>query len=198
MTVMYPEFVQYMVGLATSAKTSWHNWSFLEGPRYALTTAHDFHGGHYTKPAVDGVKAFKRVYATWALSQAWFRHQCWKELGFATLEDYLQANWTRGHDANDLLAMLWTWQQGDITKLHPEDEGDLAKTLGRIKTKCLIFPCRTDLYFPPEDSEEEVKSLSNGQFACIESIWGHFAGGGSGTEDDIEHIKAEIRAFMNI
>lgn len=198
MTVMYPGFVQYMVGLATSARTSWHNWSFLEGPRHALTTAHDFHGGHYTKPAVDGVKAFKRVYATWALSQAWFRHECWKELGFTTLEEYLHANWTGGHDANDLLAMLWTWQHGDITKLHPEDEGDLSKTLGRIKAKCLIFPSRTDLYFPPEDNEEEVKFLPNGQFACVESIWGHFACGGLGTKDDDERIKAEIRDFMNI
>ncbi|KAK8088089.1 homoserine acetyltransferase [Apiospora hydei] len=195
---LYPDFVENIVGLATSARTSWHNWSFLEGPKHALITAHDFHGGSYEKPAVDGVKAFKRVYATWALSQGWFRQQCWKEAGFDTLQDYLKARWTIGPDANDLLAMLWTWQKGDISLLHPEDGGDLAKTLSNIKARCLIMPSRTDQYFPPEDNEEEVKHLKNGELAVIETVWGHFAGGGIGSKQDTEFIKKVVRRFLKL
>lgn len=108
MASMYPDFVENMIGLSTSARTSWSNWMSLEGPRYALVTAHDFHNGHYKEPAKNGVKAFKRVQAARALSNGWFRQEAWKQAGFESLDVYLQSSWTDGHDANDLLAMLWT------------------------------------------------------------------------------------------
>ena len=197
-SVLYPFFVENIVCLAGSARTSWHNWSFLEGPRYALTTAEDFHGGHYSSPASKGTKAFSRVYSTWALSQAWFRNRCWEELGFSTLTDYLDKYWSGPGDANNLLALLWTWQKGDITLYFPEDEGDLAKTLGRIEARCLIMPSRTDLYFPPEDNVEEVKHLRRGELRVIESMWGHLAGGGSGTKEDTQYIIQEIARFLKL
>ncbi|KAK5108260.1 hypothetical protein LTR62_008644 [Meristemomyces frigidus] len=199
-SALYPEFVENMVCLAGSARTSWHNWCFLEGPRHALITAKDYEDGHYTKPANDGVKAFFRVYSTWALSQGWFREKNWEKLGHKTLQDYLAAAWTgRGEaDANNLLWLLWTWQKGDITLYYPEDNGDLATTLRRIKARCLIFPSRTDQYFPPEDNEEEVKHLQKGEFACIETVWGHMAGGGGGKEEDTECIISNIKRFLSL
>jgi homoserine O-acetyltransferase len=198
MASMYPDFVENMIGLSTSARTSWSNWVSLEGPRYALVTAHDFHNGHYEEPAKNGVKAFKRVQAARALSNGWFRQEAWKQAGFKSLDVYLQSFWTDGHDANDLLAMLWTWQHGDITVLHPEDKGDLAKVLGRIKARCLIFPANTDNFFPPEDSEEEVKYLENGELAVLESVWGHLAGGGFGPREDADFMSTRIKEFLKI
>ncbi|KAM0191326.1 hypothetical protein ACHAPA_002164 [Fusarium lateritium] len=198
MASMYPDFVENVVGLSTSARTSWSNWMSLEGPRYALVTSHDFHDGHYEKPAKTGVEAFKRVQAARALSNGWFRQEAWKQAGFKSLDDYLQSFWTDGHDANDLLAMLWTWQRGDITGLYPEDEGDLAKALGKIKARCLIFPASTDNFFPPEDSEEEVKYLKNGELAVLESVWGHLAGGGFGPKEDADFMSTRIREFLKI
>lgn len=198
MSTLYPDFVDNMVCLAGSARTSWHNWCFLEGPKAALESSVDFKGGRYTEECKIGTRAFSRVYSTWALSQGWFRAKCWEQAGFKTLEDYLDKYWGGDGDANDLLALLWTWQHGDITLYHPEDEGDLAKTLARIKAKCLIFPSRTDQYFPPEDNEEEVKHLKHGQFKCIETVWGHVAGGGSGTKEDTECIIREIKQFLDV
>ena len=198
MSALYPDFVEHMVCLAGSARTSWHNWCFLEGPRYALTSSVDFNDGKYTEPARVGTKAFSRVYSTWALSQGWFRQKSWEQLGFKSLQEYLDAYWSGLGDANDLLALLWTWQKGDITLYYPEDKGDLAKTLGRIQAKCLIFPSRTDQYFPPEDNEEEVKHLKQGEFRCIETVWGHVAGGGSGTKEDTEYIIQEIKRFLGV
>jgi homoserine O-acetyltransferase len=196
MSVLYPDFAEHMVCIAGSARTSWHNWSFLEGPRYALTTGVDFHDGHYTEPALKSVRAFFRVYSTWALSPEWFRHRCWEQAGFPSLEAYLEENWSGGGDANDLLALLWTWQKGDITLYHPEDGNDLSKTLRRIKTKCLIMPTRTDQYFPPEDNEEEIEHLQHGTFRCVDTVWGHIAGGGGGTDGDTEYIACEIAEFL--
>ncbi|KAJ7188706.1 Alpha/Beta hydrolase protein [Mycena filopes] len=202
MAALYPDFVSRIVVLAGSARTSWHNWSFLEGPKAALVHSVDFHDGKYEKPATRGTRAFSRVYSTWALSQAWFRQRSWETLGFPDLEAYLQAVWEGGQgawDAHDLLCLLKTWQMGDISKFGPEeDKGDLAKALGRIKAEVLVMPSRTDFYFPPEDNEEEVKHLKNGHLKVIESIWGHFAGGGGGTKDDNEFIKMQVQRFLQI
>lgn len=148
MAALFPDFVERMACLAGSAKTSMHNWCFLEGPKTALLSSVDFKDGHYTEPAHIGTRAFSRVYSTWALSQEWFRQECWKKAGKESLEEYLTENWNGGSDANGLLTLTWTWQHGDITDYYPEDKGDLGKTLARIQAKCLIMPSRTDTYFP--------------------------------------------------
>lgn len=184
MASMYPDFAAHVVCIATSARTSWHNWAFLEGPKAALVRSSDFQGGRYTSPAKAGTSAFGRVYCPWALSPEWFRQKSWVEAGFKTFPDYMMS-WEEGlggWDANDLLTLLQTWQKGNICSLFPEDGDDLAKSLGRIKAKVLVMPSRTDAYFPPEDSMEEVKHLRNGELKIIESIWGHLAGGGGGTK----------------
>lgn len=146
MAALYPKFVERIVVLAGSARTSAHNWCFLEGPKAALVNSVDFHGGRYTEPVTKGTGAFGRVYSAWALSQEWFRQQCWKQCGHETLEDYLEKQWEKGlgaWDANNLLCLLWTWQMGDIAVYHPEDEGSLEKALQRIEAKCLIMPSVT-------------------------------------------------------
>ena len=197
-STLYPDFVENMVCLAGSAKTSWHNWCFLEGPKQALINAVDFHDGHYKEQAHKGLKAFARVYSTWALSQEWFRQKSWEQLGFKSLQEFLDAYWSGSGDANDRLALLWTWQQGDIGLYYPEDNGDLAKTLGRIKARCLIMPSRTDQYFPPEDNEVEVSRLKHGEFKPIETVWGHMAGGSGAIKEDKEFIVREVKRFLNV
>lgn len=195
MATMYPDFVERAVVIASSARTSWHNWCFLEGPKAALVNSVDWHDGHYTQPVVKGTRAFCRVYSTWALSPRWFRERSWETRGFRTLEDYLEAGWSGGQDAHDLLQMLHTWQKGDISLYGPE-KGVLPAALASIRAKMLIMPVRTDCYFPPEDSEEEVKHLEQGELCVIESIWGHLAGGGAGTEDDNQFIIEQVSRWL--
>ena len=146
MAALFPGFARRVVVLAGSARTSWHNYCFLEGPKAALVNSVDFHAGRYTSPAVRGTGAFGRVYSAWALSQAWFRERCWEKCGYDTLDAYLETAWEKGlgaWDANDLLCLLSTWQKGDITVYNPEDKGSLEKALARIEAKCLIMPSRT-------------------------------------------------------
>ncbi|WPH03802.1 Hypothetical protein R9X50_00668500 [Acrodontium crateriforme] len=202
MSVLFPDYVENMVCLAGSARTSWHNWSFLEGPKAALMSSVDFKEGEYGQPenCKLGKRAFERVYATWALSPQWFQAQTWKDVGYTSLQNFLDDNWS-GHDeddANDMLCLLNTWQMGDITLYHPDDQGDISKSLARIQANCLIFPARTDQYFPPGDNEDEVKYLKRGTLRCIDSVWGHVAAGGGGTKEDTAFIISEIKAFLGI
>ncbi|TVY92283.1 hypothetical protein LAWI1_G002118, partial [Lachnellula willkommii] len=74
--------------------------------------------------------------------------------------------------------MLYTWQSGDVSNQEPYN-GDFKAAMQGIKAKMLVLPGKTDLYFPPEDSEIEVASMKEGVGKMIPfpSIWGHWAGG---------------------
>lgn len=174
----FPEMVRAIAPWAGSARCSNHNTAFLEGVKAALTADPAWNNGHYPVQPERGLRAFGRAYCGWAFSQTWFREELWSEFGHESLEAMLDA-WEEEHlewDANDLLAKLHTWQLGDIAE-HTLHGGDFEAALGAIKAKAIVMPSRTDMYFPPEDSEIEVSHMPNAQLRVIESIWGHCAGG---------------------
>lgn len=170
----FPDRVGAMLPFCGSAKTSYHNIVFLEGVKAALTADQNFNGGDYTSPPIDGLKAFGRVYAGWAFSQTFYRERLHRQIGFDTHEDVL-LDWEADHvdrDANDLLAKLWTWQNGDISA-NETYGGDFRKALASITAKAIVVPCSTDLYFPPEDSAIEVEHMPDAELRIYDSPWGH-------------------------
>lgn len=174
---LYPDMVERIVPTCGSARCSRHNFVFLEGVKAALTADDAWNGGWYEAPPTKGLRAMARVYAGWGFSQTFYRTEEDLKLGFSSLEDFLIAFWEGffiHKDANNLLAMLWTWQNGDIGD-NALYGGDFKKALGAIKAKAFVMPGRTDLYFPPEDSEIEVAHMPNAELRVFESSYGHFA-----------------------
>ena len=170
----YPEMVEAIVPFCASARTSPHNNVFLEGVKAALQADQNYQDGRYDSPPEKGLKAFARVYAGWAYSQTFYRDKLYKRLGFNTYEELLR-DWEHDHlkwDANDLLAMLWTWQNGDISN-NPIYLGDFESALNAIKAKTVVIPCSDDLYFPPEDNALEVQHISQAELKVFNSPWGH-------------------------
>ncbi len=170
----YPDMVRAIVPFCASARTSPHNIVFLEGVKAALQADGAWNGGDYDKQPERGLRAFGRVYAGWAFSQTFYRDGLYRQLGFETVEDLLM-DWEEDHlnwDANDLLAKLWTWQNGDISA-NDLYGGNFEAALGAIKAKAILIPCTTDLYFPPEDNEIEVRHMPNAELKSYDSPWGH-------------------------
>ena len=195
---LFPDMVERIVPICGSAKTSRHNFVFLEGVKAALTADDAWAGGWYESPPSKGLRAMGRVYAGWAVSQAFYREEVYLDIGYSSLEDYLVAFWEGRRaeaDANDLLAMLWTWQNGDISA-NPIYQGDFHRALGAIKAKAIVMPGRTDLYFPPEDNEIEVSHMPNAELRPIESIWGHLAGGPGFNPPDAKFVDDAIRELL--
>lgn len=193
---IFPRKVERIVVLAGSARCSAHNWSFLDGPRSCLLAAEGFNGGRYTTNPTKGCKAFARVYCPWALSPEWFEAELWKEKGYASHKEYISNSWENGMgkwDANDLLHMIETWQNGDIAEFY---DGNLVTALESIEAKALIMPSRTDMYFRWQDSEKEVKHLKFGKLVVIDSVYGHAAAGIAGGAADALFINAEIMKFL--
>jgi homoserine O-acetyltransferase len=67
--------------------------------------------------------------------------------------------------------------------------------MAAIRAEVLVMPGRTDLYFPPEDSEIEVSLLAHGELRVIPSVWGHYAGGGR-AEADVRFIDGALRELL--
>lgn len=197
--VMYPEYLDRYIVICGSARTSCHNKAFLEGPKAALRASKDFQDGHYTSIPQHGIRAYGRVYCPWAYGQTWFRNKGYLFNGhYSSMEDFMRERWESNYllnwDANDMLALLNTWQTADVSAI--KDGGDLEKCLGAVKAKGLIMPCKTDLYFTPEDSEVEISYLkSTAKLVIIESFWGHVAGGSS-SPDDLAFVQAQVKAFL--
>jgi homoserine O-acetyltransferase len=173
----FPGRVKAILPWCGAARASAHNRIFLAGVKAALVADGGFCEGRYVSPPTQGLKAFGRVYAGWAYSQAFFREGLQQELGCDSVEALLR-DWEEDHlcwDANDLLAMLATWECADISQNNSFD-GDFVRCLESISARAIVMPCRTDLYFPPEDSALEVNAMPNAQLRVLESSWGHIAG----------------------
>ncbi|GER13873.1 alpha/beta fold hydrolase [Variovorax boronicumulans] len=195
---LYPGMVKRIAPFCGSAKTAPHNIVFLEGVKAALTADAAWNGGWYTAPPTRGLRAVGRVYAGWGLSQPFYMQQLWRELGFSSLEDFLVGYWEGfflQKDANNLLAMLWSWQHGDISD-NPVFKGDFKKALGAIRARAIVMPAERDLYFPVADNEWEVSHMPNAECRPIPGVWGHFAGGGSSPVDTrfIDNALQELLA----
>lgn len=195
--VQYPEMVDAILPFCASAKTSPHNFVFLEGVKAALCADQSWNGGNYLSPPVAGLKAFARVYAGWAYSQTFYREGLYRKQGFDTIEELLR-DWEADHvsswDANDLLAKLATWQAGDVSA-NPLYGGDLAKALGAIRARTILMPCTQDLYFPPEDNAYEADLIPGARFQPYDSPWGHCAaspGNDAGFTSALEAAMAEL------
>ncbi len=191
---LHPERVERICAVCTSARTSIHNKVFLEGVRATLTADPNWTGTHFRAKPEAGLRAMGRVYAGWAMSQAFYRHGLHITAANPSLEDYLVRSWEGNflrRDGDDLLAMLATWTASDISA-NDRYKGDLTAALRAIQAKTFIMPSRTDLYFTPEDAEAECRLMPNAEFRPIESVWGHRAGNPVTNPEDMAFLRRAV------
>jgi len=195
---VFPERVAAVCAVCTSARTSPHNKVFLEGIRATLTSDGAWRGDHFVERPVRALRAFGRVYAGWAMSQAFYREKLWANIGYASLEDYLVRAWEGNflrRDAADLLSMIETWYNSDVSD-NPIYKGDLSKALGAIKARTLVMPSTTDLYFTVADSEMETRQMPNAELRPIVSIWGHRAGNPVQCPEDEAVLRNAVQELL--
>jgi homoserine O-acetyltransferase len=164
----HPDLVDAFLPYCGAARCWPMNAVFLEGVRAALCADAAFAGGAYVRPPTAGLRAFGRVYAGWAYSAAFFRERLYRDLGYEDLEAFLTA-WEDEHlawDANDLLAMLWTWRHADLD----------ADALRRIRARGIVMPCDQDAYFTLAENTLEAAFVPNATLRAFRSPYGHCAG----------------------
>lgn len=195
---LFPDMVQRIAPITSSARTAQHNLVFLDGVKAALTLDPAWQDGAFVERPVGGLRAMGRVYAGWGLSQAFYREGLHLKIGYSSLEDFIVRDWEAGflqRDADNLLAMLWTWQNADISD-NPIYSGYLTAALRAIKARALVMPSATDLYFPVEDSRREVSLMVNAELLPIPTIWGHRVNNAVQNPADAEFVDVALKRLL--
>ncbi len=195
---MYPDQVARIAAVCSSAKTSVHNVVFLEGIKAALTTDPNWNGRDFVGWPERGLRAMGRVYAGWALSQAFYREKLYLALGYESLEDFLVRDWEASflrRDGANLVSMIETWQRSDISD-NDIYHGNLERALASIEALALVMPCSTDLYFTPEDSQREARQIRKSIYLPIPSSWGHRAGNPQKNPQDEAFIARAVKELL--
>jgi homoserine O-acetyltransferase len=193
----YPEKVRRMLALAGSARTSPHNYIFLATVKGAIESDPAFLGGEYRDQPHVGLAQVRLIYDSWVVSQEFYRRNLHLSETYKTTQAYLDRPFQGvPRDANDVLAQVQTWQHADISD-NERFNGDFAAALGAITARSIVMPSRTDLYFPPEDSANEVSHMPNAELRVLPSIWGHRAGAPGGDPADTAFIERAIADLLS-
>lgn len=175
--VRYPDMVKRAAPIAGTAKNTDHDFIYTKTLMDAITSDPGWNGGSYDSntEVADGLRRHAEIWAVMGWSTEFYQQKRWADLGFASVESFLNDfmfGYFGAMDPNDLLCMAWKWQRGDVSRM---TDGDLAAALGRVKAKMFVMPIDEDMFFPPRDCEPEQQLVPNSEFRPLKSIDGHLA-----------------------
>ena len=202
---LYPDAVDRAIVNCGVARTAVHNQIFLRSLIAVLEAAPEhIGGGRFAAEPVAAKRAFGRIYASWALSQDFYREGRHlasgpqPNLGAPDLETFLRTDWEARYlarPAADLHVQLRTWDAADISA-NPLYHGDLGAALRAIRARVLLLPGATDRYFRVADNAAELPFLAQAHLQPIPSIWGHRAGNPVVNPEDAAFLKTHVRAWL--
>ena len=194
----YPDFVKRICSICGSAKTSAHNWLYLNGYKTIMESAEGWDGGRCATWPPRMLKASTALATIMAWSSDWYRAQGYRQMGVDNLEDFLVmaegffSSWV----PMNLYHQTLTWMAADISA-QPRFNGDLGAALRSIRARALIMPCDTDMYFSVADNEAEVAQMPNAELKVIHSMWGHVMCMPGISPQDDAFVDAEVRKLLD-
>lgn len=195
--VDHPAMVKRAMPYCGAPKTPAHCRLFIDGLRAALDSGPNDDEDLICESR-HALERFARVFASWGFSQAFHRHEVYRELGFTSPEETTTDFWIANFadlDVHNTLSQLDTWITADVSR-GPQFRGNLSAALNSIEAELVSLPCDTDLYFPPEDEEAVAQQIPSGQALRIPSLWGHQAGGGADPVGS-EFIGRQLRNLLD-
>lgn len=176
--VVHPEMVERAAPIAATARASLHQKVFVRALEGAIKSDPAWNNGWYASglDVRDGMDRMAMIVSTLGWSREFYQEERWKTvLGMSSLDDFLNGfmkAYFEPMDPNALLCEMYKWQRADVGR---HEGGDLAKALARITAKTCVMPIDHDLFFPPNECENDCKMIAGAKLSVIESKDGHFA-----------------------
>ncbi|MDQ1128027.1 alpha/beta fold hydrolase [Microbacterium sp. SORGH_AS_0888] len=173
--VRFPDKVLRAAPIAGTARNTPHDFLFTEALNEQIWSDPGWNGGEYAshEEVHDGLVRHAHIWAIMGFSTEFWKQERWAALGFTSKEaflgDFLEPYFT-AMDPNDLLAMAWKWQRGDVSR---HTGGDLAAALGRITAAMFVMPISEDMFFPVRDCAAEQSLVPGSELRVVEDVSGH-------------------------
>lgn len=173
--VRFPEKVLRAAPIAGTARNTPHDELFAQVLVDAITSDPGFAGGEYASndDVRAGLTRHADIWGVMGFSTEFWKREVWRALEFQTKEAFLDG-FLRPYftvmDPNDLLAMAWKWQHGDVAR---HTGGDLAAALGRISARTFVMPIDEDMFFPVRDCRAEQDLIKGSELRVVDDVLGH-------------------------
>lgn len=190
--VSYPDFMDYIAALTPMSKTTAWASSMTRAARESLAPHIDVNGSYNPDKtwlawlpimqmlAMRTPKQCDEQFIDVAQMQDWHeqRLQWWRGMNFHPLD------WVYQSIAYDM---------HDVSQTSPFN-GNLTKSLGSIKAKCLVAIPILDLFNPIEQAIETASLIPNCSLVKLDTNWGHMAASAL----DIHSVKAISQAIDSL
>jgi homoserine O-acetyltransferase len=173
--VRFPDKVLRAAPIAGTAQNTPHDFLYTKALNEAITSDPGWNGGEYASHAdvVDGLKRHAGIWAVMGFSTEFWKQEVWRALEFDSKEAFMEGflePYFLAMDPNDLLAMAWKWQRGDVAR---HTGGDLDAALGRITAKTFVMPINEDMFFPVRDCKAEQEHIKGSELRIVDDVLGH-------------------------
>jgi homoserine O-acetyltransferase len=183
--LMFPQTIQAIIPIATSARHSDWAIGLNHLARQAILNDPEFKNGYYSKQPEKGLSLARKVgmisYRTDENFNNRFNYErkksqtdIFNDDNIFQVESYLNYQGQKlvgRFDANTFLNLSYAMDLHDVSR----GRGSLEHALGSIKQPALCIGIDSDILYPAHDQKEIATLLPNAHYAEIESEYGHDA-----------------------
>ena len=181
--VMYPEIVNSIIPIATSAQHSPWAISLNETSRHAIKNDPKWMNGNYKSQPYDGFSLARKIAMISYRSMESFEQKFSRERkkdssskldteNIFQIESYLNHHGDKLNqrfDANTYIYLSHAMDLHDVAL----NRSNLVEVLGSIKVPTLSVGISSDILYPAEEQKNIASLIPNAEYAEIDSIRGH-------------------------